>query len=110
MGAGMAGKVRVDTDWLNGYAKQVTAAGDELGRAAGSLNTSPLGPAAFGELGREVGSAESYARAAELLRGQLNRAAELLRSAGVELGEVVSHYKGGEFDSTAGLRRTEGGR
>ncbi|MGW0523843.1 hypothetical protein [Crossiella sp. NPDC003009] len=106
----MANKVRVDTDWLNGYAKQVAAAGDELGRAAGSLGASPLGPEAFGELGRQLRTAESYARAAELLRGQLARAGEVLRSASGELGEVVKHYQGGESDSASGLRRTEGRR
>ncbi|MBP2476180.1 hypothetical protein JOF53_005052 [Crossiella equi] len=100
-------KVRIDTDWLGGYAKQVAAAGEELRRASGALNAAPLGPEAFGELGRELRTAESYRRAADLLRGQLTRAGEALASAATELGEVIEHYRGGESDSALDLRRSE---
>jgi hypothetical protein len=101
----MAG-IEVDPDWINGYAKTLGTASDELGKSAESLGGASLGAEAFGELGRTVRTADAYQRAATTLRDQLNRAVESLRSASEGLCEVAGQHTGRDEDSAAQIRRT----
>lgn len=97
--------IRVDVEWLDRYAGEVRAAGEELVSAEGALEPAELEPAAFGELGGDA--ARSYQRLCALLRDQTRRAGEALSSAGDELGEVVAHHSGGDDDTAADLARKQ---
>ncbi|MBC6446330.1 hypothetical protein [Actinokineospora xionganensis] len=98
--------IKVDPDWVSGYAKKVAENAEALGAGAEVLNTAPLAAEAFGSLGRTVRIAESYGRAAEVLRGQLTRAVEALESAADSLGQVAEHYAVSEGDSVREINRS----
>jgi hypothetical protein len=67
----------------------------------------PLGDEAFGELGRQVRTAEAYQRAAACLSDQLTRAVETLHAASDSLNEVVSRYQGSEHDNVKSIKRAD---
>lgn len=86
------GRIEVDPRWLESYADRVDHAAEDLRRVRDAMKVSPLRPESFGEVGRTLGSARGYARAAELLNGQLGRACEVLESAAKGLHAVAEHY------------------
>lgn len=98
--------IKVDPDWISGYAKKVAENAEALGAGAEVLNTAPLTAEAFGSLGRTVRIAESYGRAAEVLRGQLTRAVEALESAADSLGQVAETYKVSDDDGVQKINRS----
>ncbi|SDD47644.1 type VII secretion target [Actinokineospora iranica] len=98
--------IRVDPAWVSGYAKKVAEAADELAKGAEVLNTAPLSTEAFGALGRTVRTAESYGRAAEVLRAQLTRGVEALESAAVALGQVAEKYRGSDEEGASTIKRS----
>ncbi|HEX4701742.1 MAG TPA: hypothetical protein VH352_06395 [Pseudonocardiaceae bacterium] len=87
----MAG-IRVDQGWIADYARTAEQAGDDLATALRALRGTPLTSAAFGELGRTVGSAEAYSGAAAVLQQQVERAADALRAAAVNLRTVAAEH------------------
>ncbi|GAA4443702.1 hypothetical protein GCM10023148_50750 [Actinokineospora soli] len=103
----MAG-IKVDPDWIGGYAGTVATAAGELSDGAAVLDTAPLGPEAFGELGRTVRIADAYQRASTALRGQLNRGVESLTAAAESLGDVAEKYRASDEDGVVALRRSGG--
>ncbi len=103
----MAG-IKVDPDWIVDYAKTVSAAAGRLSDGATVLDTAPLGPEAFGELGRTVRVADAYQRASTALRAQLTRGVEALTSAGESLEDVAGKYRTSDDDGVVALRRTGG--
>lgn len=103
----MAG-IKVDPDWVSGYGGTVSAAADRLADGAGVLDTAPLGPEAFGELGRTVRTAEAYQRASTALREQLARGVEALNAAAESLNEVAEQYRTSDDDGVVTLRRSGG--
>jgi hypothetical protein len=84
--------IKVDANWLNGYASTTEQAGDDLTAALHTLQGTPLTSAAFGELGKTVGSADAYNRAATTLQQQVNRAAAALQAAATSLRGVASAH------------------
>ncbi|MGW5053256.1 hypothetical protein [Actinokineospora sp. NPDC004072] len=100
--------IKVDPDWVGGYAKKVAAAAAELSEGAAVLSTAPLGPEAFGELGRTVRIADAYQRASAALRGQLDRGVESLSAAAESLGKVAEQYQTSDDDGAVSLRRSGG--
>lgn len=104
----MAG-IKINPDWVGGYAKRVARAADELDKGEDLMQTAPLGQESFGELGRTVRSADAYARASEMLRGQLSRAVEALTSASEGLREVAERYRAADDDSAHLIKRSERG-
>lgn len=103
----MAG-VTVDPDWVSGYGTVVSAAADRLADGAAVLDTAPLGPEAFGELGRTVRTADAYQRASTALRGQLARGVDALAAAAESLGDVAEKYRASDDDGVVVLRRSGG--
>ncbi|GAA0524892.1 hypothetical protein GCM10011581_15250 [Saccharopolyspora subtropica] len=101
--------IRVDTEWLAAYAREVRLAGEEISAAQQPLLAAQLTPEAFGEVGRQVGAAESYQRLCTLLLDQHRRAGETLTSAGDELRQVVEFHAGGDDDSASQLARKQEG-
>lgn len=87
-----SGRIEVDPEWLESYADRVDHAAEDLRRVRDAMKHSPLRPESFGEIGRNLGNARGYARAAELLNGQLGRACEVLASAAQGLHDVAKHY------------------
>lgn len=102
----MAG-VKIDPDGVTSYAKNLTKSADQLDSAADALNGDTLGVEAFGELGRQVKTAEAYSRAASTLRDQLNRAVESLHAAAGSLTEVAERYVSSEEDAAQKITRSE---
>jgi hypothetical protein len=100
--------IKVDPDWVIDYAKKVSSAAGRLADGAAVLDTAPLGPDAFGELGRTVRVADAYQRASSALRAQLARGVEALTSAGESLEDVVGRYRTSDDDGVATLRRSGG--
>lgn len=100
--------IKVDPDWVGDYAKKVADAATELSEGATVLNTAPLGPEAFGSLGRTVRTADAYLRAAEALRGQLTRGVDALTTASENLAEVAEKYRASDDDGAVTLRRSGG--
>ena len=99
--------VKIDPALVTGYAKTVVKAADQLSGPAGDLNGAPLGNDAFGDLGRQVRTAEAYARASATLRGQLTRAIETLHAASDSLNQVVAQYQASEHATTQTIKRAE---
>ncbi|GGS23341.1 MULTISPECIES: hypothetical protein [Actinokineospora] len=100
--------IKVDPDWVGGYAKKVASAAAELSDGAAVLDTAPLGPEAFGSLGRTVRIADAYQRASSALRAQLDRGAESLAAAAESLTEVAGKYRTSDDDGAVALRRSGG--
>jgi hypothetical protein len=99
--------VKIDPDWVTGYAKTAVKAADQLSGASDGLNGDPLGNEAFGDLGRQVHTAEAYLRASTTLRDQLTRAIETLHAASDSLNEVASRHRTNEQDSAQTIKRAE---
>jgi hypothetical protein len=96
--------VKIDPDWLDEYAKTAVKAADQL--SAASVGD-PLSSEAFGELGRQVHTAEAYSRAASCLRSQWTRAIETLHSASDSLHEVAARYQASEHDNVHSIKRAD---
>jgi hypothetical protein len=103
----MAG-IKVDPDWIVDYAKTAAEAAGRLSDGATVLDTAPLGPEAFGELGRTVRTAEAYQRASTALRAQLDRGVEALTSAGETLRDIADKHRASDDDGVVALRRSGG--
>ncbi|MFC0115022.1 hypothetical protein [Kibdelosporangium aridum] len=101
----MAG-VKIDPDAVAGYAKTMAAGADRLDSTALTLNGS-LGTEAFGELGRQVRTADAYSRAASTLRDQLARAIETLNAASDTLTHVAERYQSSDKDTVQTMKRAE---
>ena len=95
----MAGRITVDPEWLESYADRIDGTTDDLRRVRDAMKVSPLRPESFGEIGRTLGNAQGYARAAELLNSQLARACDTLEAAAKGLHEVAKQY--GHHDEEA---------
>jgi hypothetical protein len=101
--------IRVDVEWLTRYAGEVRAAGKDVVAAQRVVEAHALTPESFGDVGREAGAADAYARVAALLLGQARRASEVLVHAGNELQEVVDFHAVGDDDSAHELSREQEG-
>jgi hypothetical protein len=99
--------VKVDPDWLTSYARTAVKGADQLTGAADGLKGDPLGNDAFGELGRQVHTAEAYLRASGTLRDQLTRAIETLHAASDSLNKVAEQYRTSETASAQTIKRAE---
>lgn len=97
--------VKVDVDWLRGYAVELDKRADEAHTVLRSLSGSPLEPEAFGELGRSLGTPQAYQRAADTLQDQLEQAEKVLGSAAKALREAADHYAGGDEDAADTLNK-----
>jgi predicted nucleic acid-binding protein len=101
----MAG-IQVDHGWIANYASTAEQAGDELAAALRTLQGSPLTSAAFGDVGRTVGSAEAYQNAATTLQQQLDRAAAALHTAATNLRTVAAEHSSVDEQQAAAIRST----
>ncbi|KAA2264700.1 hypothetical protein F0L68_06310 [Solihabitans fulvus] len=101
------GAVRVDPDWVVGYAKKVDEAAQDIDTARKALGEAPLRAESFGELGRTLRTADSYAKAADVLRQQLARAAEVLTSAGTGLRAVAHHYGAHDEEAARAITKAD---
>jgi uncharacterized protein YukE len=95
----VAGRITVDSQWLESYADRIDGTTDDLRRVRDAMKVSPLRPESFGEIGRTLGSSQGYARAAELLNSQLARACDTLDAAAKGLHEVARQH--GHHDQEA---------
>jgi hypothetical protein len=99
--------VKIDPGLVTGYAKTVVKAADQLDGSSTALNGDPLGNDAFGDLGRQVHTAEAYSRASATLRDQLTRAVETLHAASDSLNQVAARYQASEQDTAQTIKRAE---
>jgi hypothetical protein len=99
----MAG-IRVDQGWIAGYANTAEQAADDLTAALRALTGTPLTSAAFGEVGRTVGSADAYNGAAAVLRQQVERAADALRAAATSLRGVAAEHSSADDAQAHAIR------
>ncbi|PRY43586.1 hypothetical protein [Umezawaea tangerina] len=102
-----AGRIEVDSAWLELYAKRVEDAAEELSLARGELHDNPLRPQSFGEIGRGLRTAEAYGRASRLLNQQLDRACDVLKAAGKGLHDVAGHYGGTEDEAVRLIKNAD---
>lgn len=98
--------ISVDPDWVSGYAKKVSTAAGELAKGADLLRAAPLGPEAFGSLGRANRVTDAYTRAAEMLRSQLARGVEALEAAAESLEQVAEKYQTSDGDGAQTIKRS----
>ncbi|MGQ0839131.1 type VII secretion target [Actinokineospora sp.] len=98
--------IRVDPEWVSGYAKKVAESADELSTSADVLGSGSLSSDAFGALGRTVRIADAYGRAAEVLRDQLTRGVEALESAAGSLTQVAEKYRVSDGDGAQAIKRS----
>lgn len=103
----MAG-IRVDSGWIADYARTVEQAGDDLTHVLDDLRGTPLGSASFGDVGKQLGTAEAYNRASTTLQQQLSRAAAALTSAADNLRKVATQHSASDADAAASLRAVKG--
>lgn len=101
----MAGAIAVDPDWIKGYASTVEQAADGLATAAQTMRATPLSAAAFGQLGSTFGAAPAYARAANTLLGQLDRAGAALRAAAGNLRTAAGAHDAADAEQAAVFTR-----
>jgi hypothetical protein len=99
--------VKIDPDLVSGYAKTVAKAADQLSGPAGALKGEPLGDDAFGDLGRQVHTAEAYQRASATLLDQLTRSVETLHAASDSLNQVAAKYRDSEQGTAQTIKRAE---
>jgi uncharacterized protein YukE len=102
----MAG-IQVDHGWIASYASTAEQAGDELAAALHTLQGSPLTAAAFGDIGRTVGSAEAYHGAAATLQQQLDRAAAALHAAARNLRTVAAEHSSVDEQQAAAIKSAQ---
>ena len=100
----MAGAIKVDPNWIADYAKTAEQAGDELATALHALRGVALTSAAFGEVGRLVGSAHAYNGAAAVLQEQVSRAADALRAAATNLRGIATEHSSADEDQASSIR------
>lgn len=103
----MAG-FKISADVVADYAKQVDATADELDAATGSVAAGSLTAESYGDLGDQVGLGESYAHAAEALRGQLVDGCAALRSASEALRTLLERHAGGDSEAAELIKRAGG--
>ncbi|MGW6449685.1 hypothetical protein [Lentzea sp. NPDC055074] len=103
----MAGRISVDAEWLEKCADRIDGTTDDLRRVRDAMKVSPLRPQSFGEIGRTVGTAQGYARAAELLNSQLARACDALDAASKGLHAVALQYGRDDDESLQAIRKVE---
>jgi hypothetical protein len=96
---------KISADVIADYAKQVDATADELSAATGAVGAGDLTVESFGDLGGQIGLGESYAHAAEALRGQLLDGCAALRSASDALRTLLERHAGGDSDAAELIRR-----
>jgi uncharacterized protein YukE len=101
--------IKVDPSWITGYAGTVEQAGDDLAGALTALRSTPLTSASFGDVGKQLGTADAYQGAATTLQQQLTRAADALRSAAANLRTVAAEHTSGDEDQAAALRTAHQG-
>jgi uncharacterized protein YukE len=101
--------IKVDAGWITDYARTVQQAADDLAHAVDGLRGTPLAAAAFGDVGRQLGTADAYNRAAATLEQQLSRAAAALTSAADNLRTVASRHSSSDQQAAAALRAVRGG-
>lgn len=104
----MAG-IRVSGDWISGYATTAGQAGDDLADALAALRADPLSSAAFGEVGKQLGTAEAYNGAANTLQQQVTRAAAALHAAADNLRTIATKHSSSDQDAAATLRAVRDG-
>jgi hypothetical protein len=100
--------VRVDVDQLAEYASGLDSRADEARDVLNALRDNQLDDEAFGEVGRSMGTPESYRRAAESLFTQLARAEEVLTAASTALRQVSDHYQGTDQDGAVTIEKKAG--
>jgi hypothetical protein len=103
----VAGRISVDAEWLEKYADRIDGTTDDLRRVRDAMKVSPLRPESFGEIGRTVGTAQGYARAAELLNSQLGRACDALDAASKGLHAVAAQYGQGDDESLQAIKKAD---
>ncbi|MEV6243109.1 hypothetical protein [Lentzea sp. NPDC051838] len=103
----MAGRISVDPAWLEQYADRIDGTTDDLRRVRDAMKGSPLRPESFGEIGRTLGSAQGYARAAELLNSQLARACDTLDAAAKGLHAVAKQHGHHEDEALQAIKKVE---
>lgn len=103
----MAGQISVNPEWLEKYADRIDGTTDDLRRVRDAMKVSPLRPQSFGEIGRTLGNAQGYARAAELLNSQLARACDVLDAAAKGLHAVAKHHGFSEDEAAHGLKKAD---
>jgi hypothetical protein len=96
---------KISADVIADYAKQVDATADELNAATRSVGADDLTVESFGDLGGQIGLGESYAHAAEALRGQLLDGCAALRSASDALRTLLERHAGGDSDAAELIKR-----
>ncbi|MEU7479341.1 hypothetical protein AB0A63_25365 [Lentzea sp. NPDC042327] len=106
-GQSVAGRIAVNPEWLERYADRIDGTTDDLRRVRDAMRVSPLRPESFGEVGRALGSARGYARAAELLNSQLARACDTLDAAAKGLHAVAEHHGYSEEEAVHGLKKAD---
>jgi hypothetical protein len=104
--SGNTGGIRVDPDWIAGYADTVAQAGADLAAALRTLDGAPLSGASFGDLGRAAGAPAAYARASGALRTQLATAAAALTAAAADLRTAAAAHTGADTAHATTIRRT----
>ncbi|WP_031466845.1 hypothetical protein [Sciscionella sediminilitoris] len=100
----MAG-IQLDNEWVSGYVKTIERAGATLGEQRAKLTAGQLSAAAFGELGRQLGAANAYAKASNVLLDQLAKGGAALGSVAGELGKVAGKHNEAEEDNAARIAR-----
>ena len=100
----MAGAIRVDPNWIADYATTAEQAGDDLAAALRTLRGTPLTSVAFGDLGRQVGSANAYNGAAATLQQQVGRAADALHAAAANLRTVATEHSSADEDQASSIK------
>ncbi|HEX4723372.1 MAG TPA: type VII secretion target [Pseudonocardiaceae bacterium] len=105
----MARGIKVDPNWIAGYATTAEQAGDELASALQALRGTPLTSAAFGEVGRTVGSANAYNGAAATLQQQVSRAADALRAAAANLRTIAAAHSSVDQEHASVLKSVHSG-
>lgn len=104
----MAG-ITANADWITGYATTAEQAGDDLANALEALRGTPLSSVAFGDVGRQLGTAGAYQNAADMLQQQLSRAADALHSAATNLRTIASQHSASDQQAAAALRAVQTG-
>ncbi len=99
--------IKFDAGWVGGYAKVAESSAEALDEGLRTVNSAPLTEESFGRLGTTVRTDEAYGRAAGLLREQLARGVEALRSAAEGLTTVTAGYESSDDDNVGTLKRGE---
>jgi uncharacterized protein YukE len=105
----VSGMIKVDPGWITGYAGTVEQAGDDLAGALSALTGTPLTSASFGDVGKQLGTADAYQGAATTLQQQLARAARTLRSAAAGLRTVAAEHSSSDEEQATALRAAHQG-